>query len=81
MGIGREHVIGAENGGIASDIAAADPAFLSAFDAVHDLALFETMFGGTGPNCVVAPNFAISFRSPKRGRRSLKLRSSFRVGS
>lgn len=25
-----------------------------------DLALFETTFGGAGPNCVIAPNFAIS---------------------
>ncbi len=26
----------------------------------QDLALFETTFGGNGPNCVIAPNFAIS---------------------
>ena len=25
-----------------------------------DLVLFETTFGGAGPNCVIAPNFAIS---------------------
>ncbi len=25
-----------------------------------DLALFESTFGGTGPNCLIAPNFAIS---------------------
>ncbi len=31
----------------------------SGFDE-HDFALFEATFGGAGPNCVIAPNFAIS---------------------